>query len=312
VLPFEHLQPTDGQVEPEGGIKFVPRPPGIAGAFLQIGPSRADSDSLWSRMPPLTGANRFEDLKSNATIFAVAGDAEQMPLMVGIEAGGRVLAVAGETWVWARASDEGRLAHRKFWRQVIFWLCRKEDQGDNQIKLTLDSRRLASGQRLGFSVTAKNAKGEPLTDVRYEAAVERDGAAGGTERVEEPYSQGDEAHGGYDAKGQPGRYKMTIVAKREGQEVGRDSASFLVYQDDRELENPAANLATAKLVAETTGGEVIPPQRLAAHLRAIDRSAFTEFASQVEHRLWDNWPFLLLFTTFLTLEWWVRKRQGWV
>ena len=37
-----------------------------------------------------------------------------------------------------------------------------------------------------------------------------------------------------------------MVASRNGQEVGRDSSRFLVYQDDRELENPSADLALAR------------------------------------------------------------------
>ena len=38
----------------------------------------------------------------------------------------------------------------------------------------------------------------------------------------------------------------------------------------------------------------------------------TEYVTQTEHRVWDNWPFLLIFTTLLMLEWWLRKRHGWV
>jgi len=46
-----------------------------------------------------------------------------------------------------------------------------------------------------------------------------------------------------------------VVASRDGKEVGRDSARFLVYQDERELENPAADRALLRQVAEASGGE---------------------------------------------------------
>jgi len=316
VLPFNRLSSADGQIEPEGGIRFLPRDAGIDGAFLQIGPGRLESNELWKRLPPMTGANRFktEDLKNSAVIFADSEGASSVPLMVGMNTAnlGRVLAFAGETWVWARATEEGRLAHRKFWRQVIFWLCRKEDTGDDQIQLNLARRRLAVGERLEFNVSARNAKGETIPDVRFEASVERQGPNPATEKVEEPYNQGNEVRGSYEVKGEPGVYKVTVVAKRNSAEIGRDSARFLVYQDDRELENPGANLAEAKLIAEATGGEVLPPQRLLNHLKSIDQSAYTEIASHTEHRIWDTWPFLLIFTTLLTLEWWLRKRHGWV
>ena len=48
---------------------------------------------------------------------------------------GRSIAYGGNTWVWCRASEESRLTHRKFWRQVVFWLSHKENQAaDNGSK----------------------------------------------------------------------------------------------------------------------------------------------------------------------------------
>ncbi len=100
--------------------------------------------------------------------------------------------------------------------------------------------------------------------------------------------------------------------QRDGQEIGRDKARFLVYQDDRELENPSADLKLAREIAEITGGELVTPERLGSYLKGIDRSVYTEYLSPHEYKVWDNWPFLLIFTALLTLEWWLRKRHGWV
>ena len=100
--------------------------------------------------------------------------------------------------------------------------------------------------------------------------------------------------------------------RRDGQEIGRDTARFLVYQDDRELENPSADLNLARQIAEVTDGEAVPPERLGNYIKALDRSGYSEYVTSQEHRVWDNWPFLLIFTALLTLEWWLRKRHGWV
>jgi len=86
----------------------------------------------------------------------------------------------------------------------------------------------------------------------------------------------------------------------------------LVYQDDRELENPSADLKLAREIAEITGGEPVNPEKLTGYLKGVDRSAYTEYVSPSEYKVWDNWPFLLIFTALLTLEWWLRKRHGWV
>ena len=106
---------------------------------------------------------------------------------------------------------------------------------------------------------------------------------------------------------------MTVEATtRDGKALGRDSARFLVYQDDRELENPAADRALLRQVAETTGGASIAPEDLAKYVKTLNGKIYTEYTTQTEHRIWDNWPFFLLFTAVLTLEWWLRKRHGWV
>ena len=110
----------------------------------------------------------------------------------------------------------------------------------------------------------------------------------------------------------PGTTRSPSWPAEDGKEVGRDSSRFLVYQDDRELENPAADLALARQIAEITGGEAVAHESLGKYLKGIDQSAYTEYLSPTEHKIWDNWPFLLIFTALLTLEWWLRKRHGWV
>jgi hypothetical protein len=180
------------------------------------------------------------------------------------------------------------------------------------VKLALDRRRIAVGQKIELTGTARDSKNMPITGAEYETVIERlDGPAAKPEPV--PFfTQGDEAHGSWFATGQAGEYKATLVARSRGKEIGRDSARFLVYDDDRETENPAADLALLRQIAEATSGESLAPEQLPKHLRSLEGKMVTEYVSQTEHRIWDNWPFLLIFTTLLMLEWWLRKRHGWV
>lgn len=311
ILPVE-IHPDDGQLEPEGGVKFVPSATGLTSYILQIGGSRAETARLWEMMPPILGTNRFGEPKRGAEVLAQTAGPNPEPLLIAMDVGaGRSIAYGGDTWVWARASEEGRLAHRKLWRQIIFWLAHKEDDSSSQIRLRLDRRRVSVGQTVELIVTASDSQGAPLAGLAYETRVEREGPNPTSDRID-LYIQGDEARGSYAARGEPGDYRVTVVARRNGEEVGRDSARFLVYQDDRELENPSADLALARQIAELTGGEAVASERLDKYLRGLDQSSFTEYVSPTEHKVWDNWPFFLLFTAVLTLEWWLRKRHGWV
>ncbi len=85
-----------------------------------------------------------------------------------------------------------------------------------------------------------------------------------------------------------------------------------MFQDDREMENPAADLDLLRQIAETTGGRYLPSEELPKYLKSLGGKISTESVTQVERKIWDNWPFFLIFTAILTLEWWLRKRHGWV
>ena len=63
---------------------------------------------------------------------------------------------------------------------------------------------------------------------------------------------------------------------------------------------------------EASGGEVLAAELLPKYLKALQGKVFTETYTQIERKVWDNWPFFLLFATLLTTEWWIRKRHGWV
>ena len=61
--------------------------------------------------------------------------------------------------------------------------------------------------------------------------------------------------------GVPANYIATVIRRSGGKEIGHDSARFLVYQDDRELENPSADLKLALEIAEAHGRQLIPPEK---------------------------------------------------
>ncbi len=315
VLPVK-IAAGDGQNEPEGGLKFVPNARGLENYLLQVGSNRTETARIWDLMKPILGSNRFSDVKQGASILAETPGPNPEPLMATMEVGkGRSIAYGGDTWVWYRSSEESRLAHRKFWRQSVFWLAHKENEGDNQVKVALDRRRLALGEKAELTVTARDSKGAAIPGVTYEAHVEREKSDPKVDQPIRVLNQGDEGRGDIFADkklAQPGNYVLTVVAKRDGQELGRDTARFLVFEDDRELENPAADLNLARQIAQATEGESVTPEKLVPFLKGLAKAGYTESVTYQEKRVWDNWPFLLIFTAILTMEWWLRKRHGWV
>ena len=309
ILPTE-IAPGDGQIEPPDGLGIMTRPLGLDAYVMRLGRDRVETKRLWDQLR-ISGANVMGRPKPAALVWATTPDGE--PLMVGQDIGkSRVLAFGGETWPWTRISEETSLAHIKFWRQVILWLAHKEDDNDSQVRLALDRRRVSVGGRVELTVTARNAQGEPTPGLRYESTVTLDAPGANPDKVD-VFSQGDEAKGSYFVTGKSGDYKVTVTATDPtGKVIGTDAARFLAYQDDRELENPAADLALMRQIADLTGGKVVPPSGLAKYIESLDKTIVTEYTTQKDVRIWDNWWFLILFCVVLTLEWYLRKRNGWV
>jgi len=332
ILPVE-IPANAPQNEPDGGLRIEPTNAAAESYVTRIAPSPAESARLWQALPPIPGAHQFGNVKPNAAILLETAD--KKPLLVSLDMGrGRSLAFAGETWVWPRGSvmpgttQDHAQAHRRFWRQTILWLAHKENQDENPVHLTLDQRRVDQGGRVEFSAQARNPKGEPIPGISFEtkvtkvepanpAAVEsapdapKQPAAASAEPVD-VFVQGSEARGSYIARGASGEYRVTITGKVNGQAIGEDSARFLVTQSDKELEAPTADPNLLAAIATATGGKILKPEDLLKELKSIDLRQFSEFESQEEYRLWDNWPMLLAFVAVISLEWIVRRKMGMV
>ena len=85
-------------------------------------------------------------------VLAEADDVQQHPLLVAGQWGdGRVLAFAGDsTWRWQMQGFGD--AHRRFWRQCVLWLAKKDLQTDGRVWIRLAGRRHAQGISIDFAV----------------------------------------------------------------------------------------------------------------------------------------------------------------
>ena len=55
----------------------------------------------------------------------------------------------------------------------------------------------------------------------------------------------------------------------------------------------------------------MPPEKLGAFMDDLLKSGIsTELTRNRMVNLWDNWPLLLVFASVMTLEWFVRKKNG--
>ena len=267
----------------------------------------------WLSLPALDGANRFDRsmLKPNAQVIARSNDAQRRPLLVsGAWGSGRTLALAVDsTWLW-QMGGFGEV-HRRFWRQLVLWLARKDNLRDQSVWVRLDGRRYQRGSRVEFSFGATTKKGDPLASASYLLEVEK---PDGSKVALQPSIRGEKSLATFSDTDLAGDYRVTVTASDGNEIQGTAQARFLVPNQDMELDQPAAEPTLLAALANLTGdagGQGLAPEELPNLLERL-RARTTEFEETIsKHRtLWDTWPLFLTFVAVLSGEWWLRKRWG--
>lgn len=296
-----------------GQVKFLPF--AIGNNFHPIVRIKdtAGKEIDWSKLPLLDGANRIDRgaLKPNAHVIAISGGAGDWPLLVaGAWGSGRTLAFAADsTWHW-QMEGFGEV-HRKFWRQMVMWLARKDDTDGESVWVRLDGRRYQRGSRVEFAVGAQSDSREPLEDATFEVEVEQ---PNGTKVPLRVSKRKENMVGTYSDTDLPGDYRVVVTATNKGQVLGTSQARFTVPNLDMELDQPAAEptlLASLAGMTSEAGGAGLAPEELPDLLERL-KSRTKEFEEEIEKRqsLWDNWPMLISLVGMLGGEWYLRKRWG--
>ncbi|MCI0334539.1 MAG: glutamine amidotransferase [Planctomycetes bacterium] len=284
------------------------------------------TDAIWEQLPALDGANRIgrSELKPNAQVLAEADDAARHPLLVAGQSGdGRVLAFAGDsTWRWPMGGFGE--AHRRFWRQAVLWLAKKDEQTEGRVWIRLAGRRVMRGTRVDFGMGAEDAQGAPIETAQFEVKVT---TPDGADEVVRPTrgavsprlpteSRRDSATWAatFRETAKPGDYRITVTAKDGANVLGTAEARFLVPDQDLELDRPAAEPSLMAQLAEMTksaGGAALAPEELPDLLKRLADKP-PELKEEVVAKItyWDTWPFFLTLVGLLGVEWFLRKQWG--
>jgi uncharacterized membrane protein len=298
----------------------VPMLPGDEHPITRL-TSGAGNFALWQRLPPLQWANRFHGVKqaTGVGILLEGPPPEKRPLLVSGEyRRGRTLAFAGEsTWLWPLAGFEKE--HRRFWRQVVLWLVRRDDLSRDDVWIKLDQRRFNPGSRVQVTAGARSAAGDPIPGVKLDTVLVRPGLPGG-EGKREPLRLAldrDEWKGSITVDA-AGDYAIeTTASTAAGVKLGSARAEFLVFDRDIEFSNPAADpdlMASLAAWTKDEGGRAVAPEELPKLLQELaDRPPEYEEREtrwKLAGTAADAWVFFLALTALLSVEWWLRKKWG--
>jgi len=315
LVPFEPdrlaRQPFDEPIREglhlRGPLAMRPDPRFGGISILRLGDNEAATKGAWEKLPALAGANRLGKLVPTAKPLAVTAGGE--PLLVAREYGaGRVLAFAVDsTWRWAMQGAAE--AHRRFWRQLVLWLARKDGTENDSLWVRLAQRRIPPGTPLEFDAGITGPEGEVRRDVELQAFVV---SPTGQERPVRVVSAGETFSGTVAGCADPGDWKLVVRARQaNGVELLERTGRFTVYSQDLELANPRANpLLMRQLADVTTGGVRLPEELPGIFAEIAERPAVYESREQWSFSPWDTWPMLLLLAGCLIAEWYLRKKWG--
>lgn len=288
-------------------VQMLPTAAGLQHFIMRIDTPERNL-ARWKALPPLDGANKFTSLKPLAQTLAESP--EGYPLLVALPYGrGRTIAFAGDStyhWYMHRPNHE---EHQRFWQQLMLWLAHKDQQGDESVWVKLEGRRFRAGQPVGFTFGARDADKRPIDDAEFRIEVRGPG-----ERKQSvmPTRSGTDHSGRFLDTRQAGEYHVHVEASKGGNSIGLPAeARFVVYEQDLELHNPAADIPFLEELTRITGGAMIPPEELGAHLRRLGQQGLNLEITEVAHvSLWDHWWLLIAFAGVMSLEWYLRKKRG--
>ena len=293
----------------EGPLLIVPAE---LHALTRLAADEANA-AAWRKLPPLAWANKFVGVKEVAGVRVLLETPQGAPLLVSGEFGqGRVLAFAGEsTYLWTMHGFEKE--HKRFWRQVILWLVRRDDLNKDDVWIKLDQRRFNPGGRVNVTAGARTSTGEPITGAALTTAVI---LPDGTRQPLRLALDKDHWAGSFVVK-EPGDYAVETSAVSGGKELGKAKAEFLVFDRDVELSNPAADpdlMASLAAWTKQDGGRTVAPDELPRLLAEIARRGPEYETRQIKWKLastaLDAWSYLLALVGALSVEWWLRKKWG--
>jgi uncharacterized membrane protein len=332
---LEKLLPVrmDARGQVEGRVQMVPTPDGLRHYVLRLADNEADNATIWRKLRKLEGMTRLGEPKTQAQVLAKSSTGE--PMLVSEPHGaGRVLAFAGDTtWQWCNTLD-GLKAHHRFWRQVIFWLA-KRDEAEGNVLILPDSRRLPAGGKEGFGLKLRGKGGVeiPEKDARFDVSVI------GPDQVETkvPISfEHGEARGNFWKTDVAGEYQ--IIARGTGidtdgkplENLAPARVRFLVYQDEAEMARQAADHDFLEKLANAGGGKFHLAEDLKTFLKDLAEQPLPQ--AKPKAKLWPDWrrtppsrsagdqavalagsgilASYLLFVVLLCLEWFLRRYWG--
>lgn len=308
------------EAPPEGSLRWSLTREGWVEPWTRVRANEQDERARLQILPRLYVAHALDQLKPGATVLAKVEDSSGRSFPSLIEqrfgAGHVACLTIGDLWRWGlhETSDQQDLA--RFWRQVARWLVT-----DVPAQITLAAERDDTGG-INLRATVCDRAFRPLDLARVQITIRREAAeamapddadTGGFESVIMPAEPSSSAPGVFTvafAGRDAGAYRATAEAIGDsGESIGRAETGWVVDPSADEFRRLDPDRRLLEVLAEKTGGKVIPAGDLERFVAALpDRGAPVEEMSS--RPMWHSSWVLLAVLGCLGAEWFWRRWRG--
>jgi hypothetical protein len=232
---------------------------------------------------------------------------------------GRVLYLAtDETWRWRYGVAD--LYHQRFWNQISGWVMRSPFVvSGTYISLDAGKRVYSADESVVVRAKVLNESSQPLENGIVQLHVFKNNTPVASYPMQEIEKSGGIYRSVIDLATEPeflqntaGEFELRVSVLGIPDASNNVSTSFLIApHTEIEMQSLACNQELLKNIADKSGGKYYTlddAKTLSKELEAFRKGRIVKS----ETVLWQSYPWFVTVMVLLTLEWYLRKRAGFV
>lgn len=279
--------------------------------ITQLLSSPLENQALWSRLSALDGMNLNTGLASGSAALLVHPTQQvggrAMPVLAVREVGeGRSMAFMGDSswrWVMAEAAlGHGNQAYLRFWKNAMRWLVR--DPIGQPVQVNTGRENYLIGDEVRLRVQVRDVGFEPVEAA--EVQVEIQGPDGLQELSGQTTPEG-ELLLPVPATTR-GAFRIHAKAVKSGVTLGEAQSVFAITDRDPELDDVIPDGRFLEALAQSYEGRFYAHDAAGKPLRDADAGRWVD--EREEHPLWAGAWLPIWAAVFLSLSWWIRRKDG--
>ncbi len=306
------------QTQPAGPLRFELTREGLLQPWARLRDNEAAEKTRLQSMAAFQVVNRLREVKPGATVVATLADSsdKKYPALVVQRFGrGRTAALTiGDLWRWGLHDADAHHDMDKAWRQLTRWLV---TDVPNRVDLATEPQLEDPNGAVSLQIRVRDPKFQPLDNARVTVEVQPvmfEGTSGLQTNTVRLQAEASVAEPGlYQTTYVPrttGGYRATALATNsDGIEVGRAVAGWSTDLAAEEFRSLAPNVALMEALAQKTGGQIVPAEKLAAFARSLPHRSAPIMDSWT-YPLWHTPAVFSFALACLLSEWGLRRWKG--